>query len=169
MSPGYQIDSVNVTKIVCNFWTKHPSSASCINGPILNIFRIWPHQVAKWTFVRNLYFSIYSSNLVDCFDLWTQTTMDTESFSINYSSDWQIVENFSTVFPWVWISIFSVDFIIKSIYSCDLSFIKKEKYLDSWFPLKSVILSGYFTFKHKRYSKVSTEWYPLSTKSPIKM
>jgi hypothetical protein len=30
-------------------------------------------------------------------------------------------------------------------------------YLDSWFPLRRVILSGYFTLRQSRYSKVSTE------------
>lgn len=158
MSSGDEIDSVDVAEVVGDFWAEDPACASSIYGPVFNVLRVRPHEVAEWTLVGDLYFSIYCSDLVDCLYLWTQAAVDAECLSVNDGSDWQIVEYFGAVFPWVGVAVFSVDFIIKSIYCCDLSSVKKIIYLDSWFPLKSVILSGYFTFKHKRYSKVSTEW-----------
>lgn len=136
MGPRNQIDSVNVTKVISNFWSKYPTSASCINGPIFNIFRIRPHQITEWSFMRDFYLSIYCSDLINCLNLGTKTTVNTECFSINNSSNWQVVKNFSAIFPRVWVAIFSVDFIIKSIYCCDLSFVKNKITLTRDFLLK---------------------------------
>ena len=66
-------------------------------------------------------FSIDSSDLVDSFNLGTETSVDTESFSVDDGTDWKVVKDFGTVLPWIWVSIFSVDFIIKSVDGCDLS------------------------------------------------
>lgn len=116
-----QIDSVDMAKVICNFRSEYPSCSSGIYGPIFNILRIWPHKVTKWSFVRNLYFSINSSNLVNSFYFRTETSVDTKSFSINNCSNWQIIKHFGAIFPRIWITIFSVDFIIKSINSSNLS------------------------------------------------
>lgn len=169
MSSGNQINSVNVTEVIGDLRSKHPSSASCVDGPVFDILRIRPHQVTERTFMWDLDLSIDCSDLINGLDLRAETTMNTEGFSINNGSDWQVIEHFSAVFPWVWVSVFSVDFVVKSVNSCDLPNVRTIIYLDSWFPLKRVILSGYLTLRQSKYSKVSTEWYPRSTKSPMKM
>ena len=71
--------------------------------------------------MRNLNFSIDSSNLVDCFDLRAETSMDTEGFSVNDGTNRQIVKYFSAVLPGIWVSVFSVDFVIKAINCRNLS------------------------------------------------
>jgi hypothetical protein len=71
--------------------------------------------------VRNFNFSINGSNLVDGLDLWAETSVDTESFSVNDGTDWKVVKDFGTVLPWIWVSILSVDFIVKAVDGCDLS------------------------------------------------
>lgn len=73
-----QTQTINMAKIISNFWTENPTGSSCIDSPIFDVFRIWPHKIAEWTFMRNLYFSIYSSNLINSFNLGTQTSVDTE-------------------------------------------------------------------------------------------
>ena len=47
--------------------------------------------------------------------------MDTENFSFNKSTNSKVIKNFSAIFPWIGVSIFSDGFIIESINSCDLS------------------------------------------------
>ena len=71
--------------------------------------------------MRDFNFSVNSSNLIYSFDLGTEASMYTEGFSVDNGSDWEIVKYFSAVFPWVRVSIFSIDLIIKTIDGCDLS------------------------------------------------
>ena len=92
-------------------------------------------------------------DLIDCLDLGTESAVNAEDFAVNDCSDRQVVKHFSAVFPGVGVSVLPVDFIVKSIDSSDLSGLKGS-YLDSWLPLRSVILSGYFTLRQSRYSKV---------------
>ena len=40
-------------------------------------------------------------------------------------------------------------------------------FLDSWLPLRRISLSGYLSLYKNNKVMVYTEWYPLSTKSPI--
>lgn len=70
--------------------------------------------------MRNFNFSINGSNLVDGLDLWAETSVDTECFSVDDGTNWKVVKDFGTVLPWIWVSILSVDFIIKAVDGCDL-------------------------------------------------
>ena len=100
--------------------------------------------------MRHLDPPVNGSDLVDSLDLRTEPSMDTEDLSVNNSPDGQVIEDLSAVLPRVRISILSIDLIVKSINSCDLSALI-HLYLDSWLPLSRVILSGYFTFRHNKY------------------
>ena len=71
--------------------------------------------------MRHLNSSIDGSNLVNGFDFWTQSSMNTEDFSVDDGSDGKVVEDLSTVFPGIRVSILSVDFVVKTINSGDLS------------------------------------------------
>ena len=71
--------------------------------------------------MRDLYLSVDSSNLIDSFDFGTESAVNTEDFSIYDGSDREVIKDFSTIFPWIRISIFSINFIIKSIDCGNLS------------------------------------------------
>ncbi len=71
--------------------------------------------------MRDFNFSINGSNLVDGLDLWTEASVNAEGFSVDDGTDWKVVKDFGTVLPWIWVSILSVDFIIKAVDGCDLS------------------------------------------------
>ena len=71
--------------------------------------------------MRDFNFSINGSNLVDGLDLWTEASVNAESFSVDDGTDWKVVKDFGTVLPWIWVSILSVDLIIKAVDGCDLS------------------------------------------------
>ena len=121
MGSGNQVNTVDVTKVVSDFWAEYPSCASGIDGPVLDVFGVGPHQIAEGAFMGNFNFSVNGSDLVDGLDFWTETSVNTESFSVDDGSDWQVVKDFCAVFPWIGVSVLSVDFIIKAINGGDLS------------------------------------------------
>jgi hypothetical protein len=71
--------------------------------------------------MRYLNLSVNRSDLIDGFNLGTESTMNTEDFTVYDCSDREIVKDFGTIFPRIRIPIFSINFIIKSINSGDLS------------------------------------------------
>jgi hypothetical protein len=71
--------------------------------------------------MRDFYLPVDSPNLIDGFDFGTESAMDTENFSIDDGSNREVIKDFSTIFPWIRISIFSINFIIESIDCGDLS------------------------------------------------
>jgi hypothetical protein len=101
--------------------SEQPSGTSRRHGPGLDILRIRPHEIAEWAFVRDFHSSVDKSNLINCFDFWRKTSVNTENFSLNNGTDAEVVENFCAVFPWVSISILSNGLVIKSIHGGDLS------------------------------------------------
>lgn len=70
--------------------------------------------------------------------------------TVNNSTNGKVIKHFGAVFPRVRVSVFSVDFIVEPIDCGNLSE-SINLYLDSWFPLRRVIRSGYFTFRQRRY------------------
>ena len=121
MSSSNQIEAVDLTEVVCDFRSKDPAGSSSIDGPIFNIFGIWPHQVTERSFMRDLYFSINGSNLIDRFDFRTETSVDAEDFVVDDCSKRKIVKNFSAILPGIGVSILLVDLIIETVDSSDLS------------------------------------------------
>ena len=121
MSSGDQVKTVDMVEVIGDFGSENPACSSCINGPILDIFGVGPHQISKWTFVRDFNLPIDGSDLVDGFDLRTETTVNTESFSVDDGSERKVVEDFCAVFPGIGVAILSVDFIVKTIDGGNLS------------------------------------------------
>ena len=70
--------------------------------------------------MRNFDSSIDGSDLIDGFDFGAESTMNAKDFSIDDGSDGEVVEDFSAILPRVRITIFSVDFIIETIYCSNL-------------------------------------------------
>lgn len=69
----------------------------------------------------DLHSSVNESHLIDGLDFWGKSSVDTENFSFNNSSNSEIVENFCAVFPWVGITILSNGLIVETIDGGDLS------------------------------------------------
>lgn len=80
MGPCYQLQAIDVAEIIGDFGSEHPAGSSRIDSPILNIFRIRPHQITERALMRDLNLSVDGSHLIDRFDLWTQPSMDAEDF-----------------------------------------------------------------------------------------
>ncbi len=47
--------------------------------------------------------------------------MNAEGFPIDNGSNGQVIKDFGAVFPWVGVSVLSVDFVIKAVDSSNLS------------------------------------------------
>lgn len=116
-----QIESIYVVEVVCDFGAEDPAGSSGIDGPVLDIFGVGPHEIGERTFVGDFDLSIDGSDLVDGLDFRAETSVDTECFSVDDCSEREVVEDFSTVFPGVGVSVFSVDFVIETIDSGNLS------------------------------------------------
>lgn len=69
----------------------------------------------------HLYSSVDGSDLIDSLDLGAQTAVNAENFTVDDSSDRQVIEYFGAVFPRVGITVLTVDFIIEAINCGDLS------------------------------------------------
>lgn len=64
MCPADQLQIIDVDKLIGHLCPKQPSCSSGADGPSVNIFRVWPHQITKCTFVGNLLVSLNGSNLI---------------------------------------------------------------------------------------------------------
>ena len=71
--------------------------------------------------MRDLHSSVDESDLVDRFNFRGETTMNTENFAIDNSSDAEVVEDFSAVFPGIGVSVLSNGLIVEAIDGGDLS------------------------------------------------
>ena len=144
-------------EVVGHLGAENPACTSGVDGPVLDILGVGPHQIGEGSFVGNLDFPIDGSDLIDGLDFGAEPSVDAESLSVDDGSEGKVVEDFGAVFPGIGVAVLPIDLIIKAIDGCYLS-AWEEWYLDSWLPLRRVILSGYLTLRHSRYSNVSTEW-----------
>ena len=65
--------------------------------------------------MRNFVTSVDEAHLVKCLDIRRKATVNAENLSLDDSACAKKIENFSTEFPWVGITIFSNAFIVISI------------------------------------------------------
>jgi len=71
--------------------------------------------------VRDLHSSVNKSDLIDGLDFRGETTMDTEDFTFDNSTDAKIIEDLCAVFPRVGISVLSNGLVVEAIDGGDLS------------------------------------------------
>lgn len=83
MSTSYQVETIDVAKVVGDSRAEDPACSSSVDGPIFDIFRVAPHQIAEGTFMRHLNSSVDGSDLIDSLDLGAETTMNAENLTIN--------------------------------------------------------------------------------------
>lgn len=68
MGTGNQLQTVDVAEIVGDLRPKHPSSTTSVDGPVLDILRVRPHQVAERTLMGDLDLTVDGPHLVDSLD-----------------------------------------------------------------------------------------------------
>ena len=71
--------------------------------------------------MRDLHSSVNESHLIDSLDLGREAGVDTENFSLDHSSDAEVIKHFSAVLPWVGVSVLSNGLVVEAVNSCDLS------------------------------------------------
>ena len=81
MGTGNQVESIDMAEVVGDFRSEDPSSASCIDGPVLNVLRVGPHEIAERPLMRNLNLSINGSNLINGLYFRAESTMNTKHLS----------------------------------------------------------------------------------------
>lgn len=70
-----------MTEVICYLRAEDPPRPSCVDSPIFDILWIRPHQITERSLMRDFYSSVDSSDLIDGFDLGTESTMNAEYFA----------------------------------------------------------------------------------------
>lgn len=79
MGSGNQTQSIMMVEFIDHPPSKKPTHSSRILRPAIDILRIRPHQISKWTLCRYFLHSIQLSDLVDGVDIGGKPTMHTEN------------------------------------------------------------------------------------------
>ena len=120
MSAGDQLQSIDVAEVTGDLGSEDPSGASSVDGPIFDVLRVGPHQIAERSFVRDFYLAIDCPDLVDGLYFRAESTMHAENLAIDDCSNGEVIEHLSAVLPGVRIAVFPINLIIKSINSGNL-------------------------------------------------
>lgn len=81
MSTGNQVKSVDMAEVIGDLRSEDPTSSSGIDGPIFNVLRVGPHEIAERTLMRNLNLPINGSNLINGLYFRAESTMNTKHLS----------------------------------------------------------------------------------------
>jgi hypothetical protein len=68
MSSSYQLQSVYVAEVVGHLRPEDPAGTAGVDGPIFDVLRVRPHEVAERTFVGDLDPAVNRADLVDRLD-----------------------------------------------------------------------------------------------------
>lgn len=121
MGPHNQINPIQQVEMVDNFMSKNPSSPSCIPFPSFNVFRVRPHQICHWSFMRNLLLSINQSHLINCWQVRRQSTMDTKDCAVDDGAQRKVIKGLIKIFPAIWVAILFVYLVQKSVHHGNVS------------------------------------------------
>jgi hypothetical protein len=94
-----ELQTIDMIELCCNLVTEKPTSTTRGNSPCLNIFGIAPNQIAESAFMGNLLSTSYDTDLVDCSNLGTQATMNTEDLTIDDGRKNEKIENLAARLP----------------------------------------------------------------------
>ena len=81
MGTGNEFQSVYVAEIVGNLGPEDPTCTTGVDGPVLDVLRVGPHQVAERTLVGDLDLTVDGADLVDGLDLGAESSMNAEDFA----------------------------------------------------------------------------------------
>lgn len=82
MSPGHELQVVDVIELGGDLGAEQPAGASRADRPRVNILGVRPHQIAEGALVGHLHPALNQTNLVEGLDLWAETAMDAENFCL---------------------------------------------------------------------------------------
>ena len=104
-----------MAEFCCNNASEKPSGASGTQSPCFYVFRVAPHQVTKWTFVRNFNPTVNEPSLVKAIYIWAQSPVNAEYTSIDYCPNAKVVKYISAITPRTGIAVLPYRFIIKPV------------------------------------------------------
>lgn len=81
VSSSNQFQSIYMTEVIGHLRTENPACSSGVDRPVLDIFWVWPHEIAEWPFVRNLYPAVNRPHLIDGFNFWAESSMNAKNFT----------------------------------------------------------------------------------------
>lgn len=110
-----------MVELGCNLVAKQPASTTWRDSPGVNILRITPNQITKGTFVRNFLSTGNDADLINCADLWAQTTVNTKNFAIHNSGKDEEVKDLAARFPNRSIAVLLLTLLVKTIDLSDLT------------------------------------------------
>ena len=67
---GLTGEVIDVIEFGGHLASEEPACTSRRHSPSLDVFRVGPHEVAEWAFVRDFHSSVDQSDLIDSFDFW---------------------------------------------------------------------------------------------------
>ncbi len=121
MSTSNKFQAVDMIELGRNLVAKEPTSTTGRNSPSIDILRITPDQVTEGTLMRNFLSAGDNTDLIDGTDLRTQTTMNTENFTINNGSKNKEIEDLAARFPNRSIAILLLTLLVETINLGDLT------------------------------------------------
>ena len=100
MSPTNQIYVVFLIELAHYILSKSETNTTVIISIVLDSsLWVWPKQVTQEACVWHISWTDDVLNLVQVFQLWTQTSMHAENFLINQGGHWEGVEDITEYFP----------------------------------------------------------------------
>jgi len=121
MSSVNNIHTIFIQEFLANVFSKN---IACSSGGYsesrLISFRITPHQISKWPFMRNFLYSIDFINITNMMQSRRKTSMYRKHLIVNDCSNWEIIKDIREILPYFRIAIFLLALCIKSIDLCDL-------------------------------------------------
>jgi hypothetical protein len=121
MSTSNELETIDVIELSRNLVTEEPARTTRRNSPSLNVLWITPNQITEGSFVWNLLSASNDTDLINSANLWTQTTMYTENFTINDGREDQKVEDLTAGLPDRRIAIFLLTLFVEAIDLGDLT------------------------------------------------
>jgi hypothetical protein len=121
MSSADYFQVVDVAEILGDFGPEEPAGASRVGGPGFNFLGVTPEQVGESSLKRDLDLSLYGSYLVDGFDVWTETTVNTEHTTVDEGAEREVIEHVREVSPGVDVAVLAVDFVVEPVGTRGLS------------------------------------------------
>lgn len=121
MSACNKLQAVHVVELGGHLISKQPASTSRGYSPGTHILRVTPDKIAEGAFMRDLLGTSDDTNLIQCADLGTQTTVDAKNFAIHNGSKNQEVEDLAAAFPHRGIAVLLLALFIEAIDLGDLA------------------------------------------------
>lgn len=121
MRPSNEFEVVDVAEVGCDFGSEDPPGSPGVDGPILDILGITPHQVTEGPLVRYLDPPVDGPDLVDGFDFGAEAAVDAHDLPVDDGAQRQVVEDLGAVLPGVRVTVFPVDLVEEAIHLGDLS------------------------------------------------